>query len=143
MKRLSWWQVVVLAALSMARVFTEALIYRSTLPGLRMRDGVLAFLNSSVAGTFLPPPSDSVIRYAMFNSFGIDKQASAVTAIGSFIFPTAVRLIAPAVAFIPLVIVGRGDGDALVIALICLAVGLVRRGHRAMEVEENRVYPGS
>jgi hypothetical protein len=103
---LSWWQFLVLFGLSVARIPTEAMIYRALLPGLSLRVGSEAYLSQNFAG-LLPPPSSSIVQYAYFRSDGFDRRSSLVGASGSFIFPTAGRFVMPVVAFVFLVITGN------------------------------------
>jgi uncharacterized membrane protein YbhN (UPF0104 family) len=51
------WEIVILFALALARVPTEALMYRAFLPSLGVWRGSEAYLSSNFAGQLLPPPS--------------------------------------------------------------------------------------
>jgi hypothetical protein len=53
---LDGWEVVVLVALGLARIPTEALMYRAFLPGLGLRLGTEAYLSSNLAGQVLGQP---------------------------------------------------------------------------------------
>jgi uncharacterized membrane protein YbhN (UPF0104 family) len=55
--QLDAWEVIVLLGLGLARVPTEALMYRAFLPGLGLWRGSEAYLSSNFAGQLLPPPS--------------------------------------------------------------------------------------
>jgi uncharacterized membrane protein YbhN (UPF0104 family) len=63
--QLDAWELLVLLGLGLglARVPTEALIYRAFLPGLRLWRGSEAYLSSNFAGQVLPPPSASIVQY--------------------------------------------------------------------------------
>jgi uncharacterized membrane protein YbhN (UPF0104 family) len=111
-KSLSLWQFAVLFGLSVARIPTEAMIYRALLPGLSLKVGSEAYLSQNFAG-LLPPPSSSVVQYAYFRSGGFDRRPSLIGAVGSFIFPTAGRLVLPVVAFALLVITGNFRPEAI------------------------------
>jgi uncharacterized membrane protein YbhN (UPF0104 family) len=52
--RLAGWELVVLLGLGLARVPTEALMYRAFLPGLGLWRGSEAYLSSNFAGQLLP-----------------------------------------------------------------------------------------
>ncbi len=119
---LSWWQFLVLLALSVLRVPTEALIYRALLPGLHVRVGSEAYLSQNFIGLFLPPPAPSVMQYGYFRSDGFDQRKSLTAAIGTFIFPTVGRMAIPLAAFLLLLIAGEATTEALIIALASLAV---------------------
>ncbi len=64
--QLDAWEVAVLLALGLARVPTEALMYRAFLPGLGVWRGSEAYLSSNFAGQLLPPPTASVVQYGYF-----------------------------------------------------------------------------
>ena len=55
-----------LLGLGLARVPTEALMYRAFLPGLGLWRGSQAYLSSNFAGQLLPPPTASVVQYGYF-----------------------------------------------------------------------------
>jgi uncharacterized membrane protein YbhN (UPF0104 family) len=121
---LSWWQFLVLFGLSVARIPTEAMIYRALLPGLSLKVGSEAYLSQNFAG-LLPPPSSSVVQYAYFRSDGFDRRPSLIGAVGSFIFPTAGRLVMPVVAFAILVITGNLRPEAIWLVVISLITLLI------------------
>ena len=68
--QLDGWEVVVLLGLGLARVATEAVMYRAFLPGLRLWRGSEAYLSSNFAGQLLPPPTASVVQYGYFRAEG-------------------------------------------------------------------------
>src|SRR5687768_6235549 len=97
-KGLSWWEFAILLSFSIARLPTEAMIYRALLPGLSVRVGAECYVSQNFAGLF-PPPFSSIVQYAYFRSDGFERRPALVGAVGSFIFPTAGRLAMPLVAF--------------------------------------------
>ena len=115
-------QVVLLAALALLRVPTEAMIYRAMLPGLRIVAGSGAYLSSNVAANVMPPPASSIIQYAYFRAEKFDTRASMTGAVGSFIFPQGGRILLPIPALLILLAVDRSDNEALIIAGISVAV---------------------
>ena len=119
---LSLEQLLVLSALGVLRVPTEALIYRAMLPGLGIARGSAAYLSSNVAANVMPPPASSVVQYAYFRADGFDGQASMTGAAGSFVFPQGARIVLPVVAFVVLLAAGAVDTEALVITGISLVV---------------------
>ena len=76
LKQLDAWELVALVVLALARVPTEALMYRAFLPGLRLMRGSEAYLSSNLAGQLLPPPSASVIQYGYFRGGGYEADAA-------------------------------------------------------------------
>ena len=124
---LSWWQFLVLFSLSVARIPTEAMIYRALLPGLSLKVGSECYLSQNFAG-LLPPPSSSIVQYAYFRSDGFERRSALIGAVGSFIFPTAGRIVMPVVAFVFLVITGNFKPEAIWLLVISLVTLLVAGG---------------
>ena len=122
LKELDPWEAVVLFGLALARVPTEALMYRAFLPGLGLRRGSEAYLSSNLAAQVLPPPGASVVQYGYFRGGGFPADAAGLAALGSFLFPTLGRLFLPLVALLALLVVGEFDGLLLVVSALSLLV---------------------
>jgi uncharacterized membrane protein YbhN (UPF0104 family) len=114
------WEGAILLALALARVPTEALMYRAFLPGLSLWRGTEAYLSSNLAGQVLPPPAPSVVQYGYFRSGGHTPDAAGLAALGSFLFPTIGRLLLPVVAIAVLLITGEVNGTILLAGGISL-----------------------
>ena len=106
-------EVVVLLGLGLARVPTEALMYRAFLPGLGFWRGIEAYLSSNLAGMVLPPPAPSVVQYGYFLGGGYAPDAAGLGAFGSFLFPTIGRLLLPVIALVLLTLTGEVNGTVL------------------------------
>ena len=115
-------EVAVLLGLGLARVPTEALMYRAFLPGLRLWRGTEAYLSSNLAGQLLPPPGASVVQYGYFRGGGYPPDAAALAALGSFLFPTLGRFLLPFVALLLLLVTGEVSGQILLVGSISLAI---------------------
>ena len=115
-------EVAVLLGLGLARIPTEALMYRAFLPGLGLWRGIEAYLSSNLAAQVLPPPGASVVQYGYFRGGGYDTDAAGLAALGSFLFPTLGRFLLPVVALLLLLIAGEVDGSILLAGCISLAV---------------------
>ncbi len=127
---LDGWEVVILVALALGRIPTEALMYRAFLPGLALWRGIEAYLSSNLAGQVLPPPAPSVVQYGYFRGGGHTPEAAGLAALGSFAFPTVGRLLLPVVALVLLLIAGEvnrsivwAGGISLVVAALLGIVG--------------------
>ena len=118
-------EVLVLLALGLARVPTEALMYRAFLPGLSVWRGTQAYLSANLAGLVLPPPSAEVVKFGYFRSAGYEPDAAGLAALGSFLFPTIGRFLLPLVALVLLVVTSEVDGSMVVLAGISLAITVV------------------
>jgi uncharacterized membrane protein YbhN (UPF0104 family) len=118
-------ELAVLVVLGLARVPTEALMYRAFLPGLGLRRGSEADHSSNFSGHVLPPPSASVVQYGYFRGGGYPPDAAGLAAAGSFLFPTVARLLLPLVAFVLLFLTGEIDGSIKVAAGLSLVVTAV------------------
>lgn len=119
---LTFQDLLVLSLLAIARVPTEAMVYRAMLPGLSLRVGSEAYLSSNVAANVMPPGASSVVQYAYFRTAGFDNQSSTTGALGTFVFPQGARLALPIVAFIVLLGVDNVDNEALIITGISVAL---------------------
>jgi uncharacterized membrane protein YbhN (UPF0104 family) len=97
---LDGWELVILVALGLVRVPTEALIYRAFLPRLSLWRGSQAYLSSNFAGQLLPPPTASVIQYRYFRGGGYGPDEAGLAAWASFVFPTVGRFLLPLVALV-------------------------------------------
>ena len=132
-------EVLALLVLALARVPTEALMYRAFLPGLSLWRGTEAYLSSNLAGQVLPPPAPSVVQYGYFRGGGYTPDAAGLAALGSFLFPTIGRLMLPVVAIALLLIAGEVNGTivlaggiSLVVTIVaCLAGYFFLRGERS------------
>jgi uncharacterized membrane protein YbhN (UPF0104 family) len=122
---LNAWEVAVLLGLAIARVPTEALMYRAFLPGLRLWRGTEAYLSSNLAGQMLPPPAPSVVQYGYFRGGGYAADTAGLAALGSFLFPTIGRFLLPVVALLLLLITGHVNGSILLAGGISLVVTTV------------------
>jgi hypothetical protein len=88
-------ELVVLVGLELARIPTEALMYRAFLPGLRLWRGTEAYLSSNL--------EDRSCRLRLRASFSTATSEAAATrrtppglaALGSFLVPTINRLLLP------------------------------------------------
>ena len=123
--QLDAWELVVLVVLGLARVPTEALMYRAFLPGLALRRGDEAYLSSNFAGQLLPPPTASVVQYGYFRGGGYSSDAAALAAFGSFLFPTIGRFMLPIVAVALLLLTGEVNGTVLLAGLLSLVITAV------------------
>jgi uncharacterized membrane protein YbhN (UPF0104 family) len=112
------WELFVLLGLGLARVPSEALIYRAFLPRLGLWRGSEAYLSSNFAGQLLPPPSASLVQYGYFRGGGYPSDAAGLAAAGSFLFPSIGRFLLPLVALVVLLLTGEVTGS------ISLAAGL-------------------
>lgn len=107
--------------LLLVRQFLNAVPLRYYVPGLGWFRSVENDLAANVVATFAPPPSDVVLRIAMFRSWGLDpvRGMTGVT-LNSFKF-YAVRFLAPAIGL--LLLAGfQVERRQWVLGLLCLAV---------------------
>ncbi len=122
--RLDGWEVCVLLGLALARVPTEALMYRAFLPGLGLWRGSQAFLSSNFASQLLPPPSASLVQYRYFRAEGYGSDRSRLAAAGSFLFPMVGRFLLPPAALVVLLVSGDVHGTILIAAAFALMITL-------------------
>jgi putative heme transporter len=70
--RLAWWQFPVLLAVLMVRQVMNALPLALFIKGLSVFRALVNDLTAAMMAVVAPPPSDMVLRIAMFKSWGID-----------------------------------------------------------------------
>ena len=122
LKELDAWEIVVLFVLALARVPSEALMYRAFLPGLDLRRGSEAYLSSNLAAQVLPPPGASLVQYGYFRGGGYPTDTAGLAALGSFLFPTLGRLLLPLTALVALLVVGEFNNWMLLVSALSLLV---------------------
>lgn len=120
--QLDAWEVLMLLGLGLARIPTEALIYRAFLPGLGVWRGTAAYLSSNLAGQLLPPPAASVVQYGYFRGGGFAAEASGLAAVGSFLFPMIGRFLLPLAALVLLLVTGEVEGSIVVASALSFAI---------------------
>jgi uncharacterized membrane protein YbhN (UPF0104 family) len=137
--QLDGWEVLVLFALGLARVPSEALMYRAFLPGLSLWRGSEAYLSSNLASQLLPPPSASIIQFGYFRGAGYVPDAAGLAAFGSFVFPAIGRFVLPIVALVLLLATGEVTGTVWLAGGLAIAISglagvacyLLLRGERS------------
>jgi len=122
LRELDGWEVAALLVLGLARIPTEALMYRAFLPGLGLPRGSEAYLSSNFAGQLPPPPSASVVQYGYFRAGGYASDTSGLAAFGSFVFPTIGRFLLPLVALVLLILTGEVTGTVWLAGGLSVAV---------------------
>lgn len=115
-------EIALLVGVALARVPTEALVYRAFLPGLSVWSGSAAYLSSNFAGQLLPPPGSSVVQYGYFRRDGYSADAAGLAAAGSFLFPTLGRFLLPVVAVVVLALGGDIDGSIVLIGALAVVI---------------------
>lgn len=123
--QLDAWEVVVLFGVGLARIPTEALMYRAFLPRLGLLWGSQAYLSSNFAGLLLPPPTASVVQYGYFRAAGYEPNDAGLAALGSFLFPTIGRFLLPCVALVLLLATGEVSGAIWLAGALSLAVSTI------------------
>jgi uncharacterized membrane protein YbhN (UPF0104 family) len=122
LRRLDSGEVVGLLALGLARIPTEALMYRAFLPGLNVSRGSEAYLSSNFASQLLPPPTASLVQFGYFRGSGYDSDVAGLAAFGSFLFPTIGRLVLPLAALVVLLVAGDVTGTIWLGAALSFAI---------------------
>ena len=121
LKQLDAWELAALVVLALARVPTEALIYRAFLPGLRLTRGSEGSLlepggATAAAAEREPHPVRLLPRRRL------RADAAEIAAFGSFVFPTLGRFLLPLIALVVLLVTGDADGTILLAGALSLAI---------------------
>lgn len=107
--RLRPWQVALLVALVAVRTVGGAVPLAVFVPGLGLPRAVTNDLTANVVSTAVPPPSDAVVRLAMFRSWRIPVALGVSgLVLNSLAFYTA-RFAAPTIGFLLLLVVQGYD----------------------------------
>ncbi len=143
--RLDAVEVVVLLGLALARVPTEALMYRAFLPAFGLWRGSEAYLSSNFAGQILPPPGASLVQYAYFRRDGYSVDTAGLAAAGTFVFPTFGRFLLPLVAVLVLLVTGEVDGTVAIAGGVALLIttGALAAGYCLLRSETSARWLGS
>jgi Lysylphosphatidylglycerol synthase TM region len=131
------WQLLVLGGLLLVRQVCNAIPLTRFVPGLPLPKSVQSDLTANLIGTVAPPPSDVVLRVAMFRSWGISAvDGMAGVTLNSFTF-YGVRFLAPAIGALLLAVYEveqerllAGLGSAAIATAILVGLWLVSRGER-------------
>ena len=111
-----------LALLTLGYYVMEALVLMAALPGLRFRQGLIAFLAPSAAAMVIPGPADLVTRFAMYSSWGFSKEETTASVMTSWVFSNMAKISLPVLGATAMAAVGRADADLDTIAIIAAAV---------------------
>jgi uncharacterized membrane protein YbhN (UPF0104 family) len=143
--QLDGWELLVLFGLGLARVPTEALMYRAFLPGLGLWRGSEAYLSSNFAGQLLPPPSASIVQYGYFRGGGYASDAAGLAALGSFLFPTIGRFLLPLVALVLLLLTSEINGSVVLAGGLSLALTAIAgvAGYYLLRSEQSARWVGA
>ena len=133
--RLSAWQFIPLVLALLARQAFNAVPLSRFVPGLRWSRSVQNDLTANVVGTLSPPPSDVVLRIAMFKSWNIDPVDGMAGVTLNMIAFYIVRFVAPTLGLAILAIEGAQTHhvvaaitSAVIAAAILIALILIMRG---------------
>ena len=121
---LSWFEVLLLCALSALATAAFWPQLMASLPGLKV--GQAAVANQACTTVANTLPGGGVIAvgvgYAMFRSWGFPDSAVAVSVLVTFVWNTFMKFALPVVALILLTIEGKGTVGLIVVSLVGLAL---------------------
>jgi hypothetical protein len=92
--RLTWWELVVIVLIVCVRQTVNAGTLPVLISGLSLPHALSTALSGTLIQTFTPPPSDTVLRLAMLNSYGVENTRGAA----GLVLDTAVFYLARFVA---------------------------------------------
>ncbi len=122
--RLSVWQVAVLVGILLVRQTLNALPLALFIPGLGVRRALLNDLTAALMAVVAPPPSDIVMRVAMFRSWGINAARGIAGATMNMLVFYVNRFAVPVLGALILAIFGQGT-DRIVFACVCGVIAII------------------
>jgi len=105
-------------------IATQGLVTSSTLPGLPVRRGVVAYLGPAAIASVIPGPSDLPVRYRIYQSWGYSSAQAALSISAGGIFSIGTKLIAPVLAALVVLVTGITVSDGLNTTLVLAGVVL-------------------
>jgi len=122
-KSLEPWQIVVLVVAGLITYIPEGWLYALTVPVLRLRQGVAAWVASTAVASTVPAV-DLVVRFGMYRSWGATVSESMRGVLLSGVFDNIVKFSLPVIAILAIATGGIAniDGGLVLIAAIALVV---------------------
>ena len=121
----SW---LILAILTAWQFIPAGWLLQSSLPGLKLKQGVTVGTVTNAVANIPPGGLDLIVRYHMTRGWGFSAQAATTSTMLTWVFDTAAKLIMPvfAVLFLSLVRIRDDDLDFLaILGLTIVVVGAV------------------
>lgn len=109
-------------------IAAQGLVTASTIPGLPVRRGILAYLVPAAVASVVPGPSDLPVRYRMYASWGYSPADSGLAVTASGIFSIGTKLVMPVLAVVVALVGGIRLGDGVsgtIVAAIAVLFVLV------------------
>jgi len=118
------WNFAVLLGIWLFKVPCDGLIYARSLPGLKVRQGSLAWSGSTAFSNVIPGPGDLLVRLSMYRTWGYQVDQSMISMTTSGILQNVNRLSLPVIGVVWYAADSSEDvaGWLIVLALIGLAV---------------------
>lgn len=126
--KLSVAQVLLIVALVLVRQILTAAPLAFFVEGLGMMKAIVSDLSGNLVATLAPPPSDVVIRFAMFRSWGIGSEVALAGLSLNTVIYYVLRFASPTVGFLILLFASRYDGSYAVVALVSGVIATVIAG---------------
>ena len=137
--RLSWWQVIVVAALVLLLHAVSSTPLVLFVPGLPYRRALSNGLSGTLITTFMPPPSETLLRLAMLRSWRVETTTGAAAlALNTVVFYLA-RFTVPLLGLSAALLIGSvtvaywttaGIG-VLIACAIVVVLAVISRGERS------------
>jgi uncharacterized membrane protein YbhN (UPF0104 family) len=126
LRRLTWWQPILLIAVVTLRQVLNALPLALYIPGVSVIRATINDLGAILMSAVAPPPSDLALRVGMFNSWGVQTVTGLAGTLLNTLTFYIVRFAAPLLGFILLFASGEPAGIRLVdLAFVAVAVAIL------------------
>lgn len=116
-------RLALMAAAAMV-IAAQGLVTASTLPGLPVRRGIVAYLGPAAIASVIPGPSDLPVRYRIYQSWGYSPAEAGLSVSAGGIFNIGAKLVMPLLAFVVVALTGVAISDRINTTLLLAGVVL-------------------
>lgn len=121
---LVWNEVLLLVAMGVVASFLEGSLYTVLIPRLGLMDGWHAFLGGNTIAGFAPNPFDIIVRFAMYQGFGVKATDAGASIIIGGTAQSVFSVFAPILALAVFVVTGNGTDTLKIFVEVAVAAAI-------------------
>lgn len=121
---LTWNQFLLLASMGIVASFLEAGLYTVLIPRLGLFNGWKAFLGGNTIAGFAPNPFDIIVRFAMYQGFGVRAPEAGASIIIGGTTQSVFSVFAPILALAVFVFTGHGTDTLKIFVEVAVAAAI-------------------